>query len=94
MRSCIDADEARRRYTCAMMRTWRNFTGKVRTAFRVLVLFLIVRFIVGLAMILFFDRGAVAWRPELTAVVVGALAVVLLVGLAVRHIEANPRSGR
>ena len=77
-----------------MVRAWRNFAGKVRTAFRVLVLFLIVRFIVGLAMIVFFDRDAVAWGPELTAVVVGALAVLLLVGLAVRHIDANPRSGR
>ncbi len=77
-----------------MLRTWRNVAARVRTAFRVLVLFLVVRLVVGLAMIAFFDRGAVAWGPELTLVVIGVLAVVLLVGLAVRHVDTHPRPGR
>ncbi len=89
-----NARGGRRRYNPAMIRTWRNLVAKTRMLFRLIVLFLIVRFIVGLTMIAFFDRGAVAWGPELTVVVVGALAVVLLVGLAVRHIDAHPRSGR
>ena len=77
-----------------MIRAWRNFGSRVRTAFRVLALFLVLRVIVGVAVIVFFDRDAVAWGPELTVVVIGALAVVLLVGLAVRYIDAHPRSGR
>ncbi|TAK67475.1 MAG: hypothetical protein EPO22_02895 [Dehalococcoidia bacterium] len=77
-----------------MIRAWRNFAARVRTAFRFLALFLVVRVIVGVAVIVFFDRDAVAWGPELTIVVVGALAVVLLVGVAVRYIDAHPKTGR
>ena len=77
-----------------MLRAWRNFAGRVRAAFRFLALFLVVRVIVGVAVIVFFDRDAVAWGPELTIVVIGALAVVLLVGVAVRFIDAHPRSER
>ena len=82
------------RYTHAMIRAWRNFAARVRTAFRFLALFLVVRVIVGVAVIVFFDRDAVAWGPELTAVVVGAIAAVLLVGVAVRYIDAHPKTGR
>ena len=82
------------RYTHPMIRAWRSFAARVRTAFRFLALFLVVRVIVGVAVIIFFDRDAVAWGPELTVVVVGALAVVLLVGVAVRYIDAHPRSER
>ena len=77
-----------------MINAWRNFASRVRTAFRFLALFLVVRVIAGVAIIVFFDRDAVAWGMELTVVIIGALAVVLLVGLAVRHIDAHPRSGR
>ena len=77
-----------------MIRAWHNFAGRVRTAFRFVALFLVVRVIFGVAIIVFFDRDAVAWGPELTVVIIGAFAVVLLVGLAVRHIDAHPRSGR
>lgn len=82
------------RYTHAMIRAWRNFAARVRTAFRFLALVLVVRVIVGVAVIIFFDRDAVAWGPELTIVVIGALGIVLLVGLAVRYIDAHPQSGR
>jgi hypothetical protein len=77
-----------------MMSAWRGFSSRLRTVFRVLALFLVVRVAVGLAVIVFFDRDAVAWGPELTAVIAGAVAVVLLVGLAVRYIDAHPRAGR
>lgn len=77
-----------------MIRAWRNFGARIRTAFRILALFLVVRIIVGVGVIVLFDRDAVAWGPELTVVVIGALAIVLLVGLAVRYIDAHPRTGR
>ena len=77
-----------------MINAWRNFGARVRSAFRFLALFLVVRVLVGVLIIVFFDRDAVAWGPELTVVVIGALAVVVLVGLAVRYIDAHPRTGR
>ncbi len=77
-----------------MINAWRRFAARVRSAFRFVALFLVVRVLVGVAIIVFFDRDAVAWGPELTVIVIGALVVVLLVGLAVRHIDAHPRSGR
>ena len=89
-----DTRTARPRYTHPMINAWRNFAGRVRSAFRFVALFLVVRVIVGVGVIVFFDRDAVAWGPELTVVVIGAVAVVLLVGLAVRHVDAHPRSGR
>ncbi len=77
-----------------MFSAWRNFAARVRTAFRFLALFLAIRVAVGVAIIVFWKRDTVAWGPELTAVVAGALVVVLLVGLAVRYVDAHPRSGR
>jgi hypothetical protein len=77
-----------------MIRAWRGFSSRVRTAFRLLALFLAVRVAAGVGIIVFWKRDTVAWGPELTAVVLGALVVVLLVGLAVRHIDAHPKIGR
>lgn len=77
-----------------MIRAWRNIVAKTQRVFRLVVLFIVVRLVVGVAVIVLFDRDAVAWGPELTIVVLGALAVVLLVGLAVRHVDAHPRTGR
>ncbi len=77
-----------------MIRAWRNIVAKTQRVFRLVVLFIVVRLVVGVAVIVLFDRDAVAWGPELTIVVFGALAVVLLVGLAVRHVDAHPRTGR
>lgn len=87
-------EPARRRYTHAMMRTWRNLVAKTRMAFRLVVAFLIIRFVIGIVTIAFFDRSAIAWGTGLSIAVIGALAVLLLVGLAVRHIDAHPRSER
>ena len=77
-----------------MIRTWRNIVAKTQRVFRLVVLFIVVRLAVGIGVIVLFDRDAVAWGPELTIVVLGALAVVLLVGLAVRYVDAHPRTGR
>ena len=77
-----------------MIRAWRNIVARTQRVFRLVVLFIVVRLVVGVAVIVLFDRDAVAWGPELTIVVLGALAVVLLVGLAVRHVDAHPRTGR
>ena len=77
-----------------MIRAWRNIVARTQRVFRLVVLFIVVRLVVGVGAIVLFDRDAVAWGPELTIVVLGALAVVLLVGLAVRHVDAHPRTGR
>ena len=68
-----------------MLARWHAFTSKIQRLFRLVVLFCIMRFIVGIAFLLIFNRGAVAWGPELTAVVVAMVAVYVLVALAVRR---------
>ena len=77
-----------------MLRAWHSFAARVRTAFRFIALFLAVRVAVGVGIIIFWKRDTIAWGPELSAVVIGAVAVVLLVGLAVRYIDTHPRPGR
>jgi hypothetical protein len=73
---------------------WRNAAAKVRRVFRLVVLFCALRLAVGVGAILIFDRGAIAWGPELTIIVVAALAVYVGVALAVRRATARPASGR
>ena len=68
-----------------MLARWRAFSSKIRRLFRLVVLFCVLRFVVGIAFLLVFDRGAVAWGPELTVVVVAIVAVYVLVALAVRR---------
>ena len=68
-----------------MSARWRTFTSKVQRLFRLIVLFCILRFVVGIAVLVFFDRDAIAWGPELTFVVIAMLAVYVLVALAVRR---------
>ena len=75
-----------------MRARWHTFTSKIQRLFRLVVLFCILRFVVGIGVLLFFDRGSVAWGPELTAVVVAMLAVYVLVALAVRR-WSPPRAG-
>ena len=94
MRPGEESRQGTTRYTPAMIRAWRNIVAKTQRVFRLVVLFLVVRMVVGICAIVFFDRDAVAWGPELTIVVLGALAVIVLVGLAVRHVDAHPRTGR
>ncbi len=68
-----------------MRARWHAFTAKTQRLFRLVVLFCVLRFVVGIGVLLFFDRGAVAWGPELTFVVVAMVAVYVLVALAVRR---------
>ena len=68
-----------------MRARWQNFTSKIQRLFRLIVLFCILRFVVGIAVLLLFDRGAIAWGAELTFVVIAMLAVYLIVALAVRR---------
>ncbi|HYM14409.1 MAG TPA: hypothetical protein VEZ14_02495 [Dehalococcoidia bacterium] len=67
-----------------MMEAWRGLKGKARRVWRVVVLFCVLRFAVGVVALLFFQRDAIAVGPELTVLVAATLAVYLLVALAVR----------
>jgi len=82
------------RYTHAMFRALRGVAARVRSAFRFLALFVAIRVTVGVGIIVFWKRDTIAWGPELSAAVIGALVVVLLVGLAVRYIDAHPKTER
>lgn len=68
-----------------MRARWHGFTSRIQRLFRLVVLFCILRFVVGIAVLLFFDRGAIAWGAELTFVVIAMVAVYVLVALAVRR---------
>lgn len=74
-----------------MRNAWRRSSARVQRLFRLVVLFCILRFVVGIGALLIFDRGAIAWGPELTAVIVAMVAVYVLVALAVRR-WSPPRS--
>jgi hypothetical protein len=75
-----------------MRSRWHAFTSKIQRLFRLIVLFCVLRFVVGIAMIAIFDRGAIAWGPELTVVIIAMLAVYLGVALIVRY-ASRPSSG-
>jgi hypothetical protein len=68
-----------------MVNAWRGFTGRVRRIFSLIVLFCVLRFIIGVGALLLFDRDAIAWGPELTALVVVSIAVYVSVALIVRR---------
>ena len=68
-----------------MRSTWQRLTGGLRGILRVLVLFAMARVALGIALILVFDREAVAWGYEATLVVIAAFVVYVAVGLAVRR---------
>ncbi len=59
--------------------------GKIQRLFRLVVLFILLRLVVGIAVLVFFDRDAVAWGWIVTFVVIAMLAVYVLVALAVRR---------
>ncbi len=64
---------------------WQRIGVVARRIAGVVVLIAVVRIGAGLAVIALFDRDAVAWGPEVTAIVVAAVAVPVLVALAVRR---------
>lgn len=67
-----------------MSNAWRRLVARVRRAWRIVVLFLVLRLGAGVAAIALLDRGAIAWGIELTAIVAAMLVVYVLVALAVR----------
>ena len=71
-------------YTRRMLNAWRSTVAKTQRLFRLVVLFLVLRFVVGFAAIALFDRNAIAFGPELTAIVLAMVVVYVLVALAVR----------
>ena len=68
-----------------MINAWRGFTGRVQRVFRLIVLFCVLRVVIGLAVLLLFNRDAIAWGPELTVLVIAIAAVYVGVALAVRR---------
>ncbi len=83
---------AQNAYTRHMLDAWRGVAAKVRGLFRLVVLFCILRFVVGFAMIVLVDRNAIAFGPELTAIVAAMVVVYVGVALAVRR-WSPPRRG-
>lgn len=74
-----------------MLHAWRAFTARLQRLFRLIVLFLILRLILGFAALALFSRDSVAWGMELTLIVVAMLAVYLAVALAVRRYAPSAR---
>ncbi len=68
-----------------MMNTWRRALSTLQRVMEIILLFALVRVIVGVAMIALFNRDAVAWGIELTLIVGAAFAVSIGVALAVRR---------
>jgi membrane protein YdbS with pleckstrin-like domain len=68
-----------------MRAAWRSFGSKVQRIFRLIVLFLVLRLLVGLAAIVLFDRDTLAWGWQATAVVLAMIIVYALVGVVVRR---------
>ena len=64
---------------------YRRVARLMRRSIEVALLFAIARLLFGLALILLFDREAIAWGYETTAIVVMAVAVYFAVGLSVRR---------
>ncbi|MDP9238966.1 MAG: hypothetical protein M3P30_16495 [Chloroflexota bacterium] len=75
-----------------MIERWHRLGARIQRIFRLVVLFCVLRFIVGFAAIAIFDRDAIAWGPELTLVIIAMIAVYLGVALIVRHVS-RPTSG-
>jgi hypothetical protein len=68
----------------------RRLVALAQTFGRIVLLFVILRLVAGVIIIAFFDRDAVAWGYEVTAILAGVIVVCLLAALAVRR-YAPPR---
>jgi steroid 5-alpha reductase family enzyme len=68
-----------------MRARWQTLQSKIQRLFRLIILFCVLRFVVGFAAIAIFSRDSVAWSWELTAIVIAMVAVYASVALAVRH---------
>jgi hypothetical protein len=71
-----------------MRARWHAFTARIQRLFRLLVLFCILRFVVGIAALVILDRDAVAWGWHLTAITAAAILVPTAVALIIRR-ESN-----
>ena len=73
-----------------MREAWRSLGSRVQRIFRLFVLFLVLRLLAGLAAIVVFDREAIAWGWEATAVVLAMIIVYALVGAVLRRRAPSP----
>lgn len=70
---------------------WHAATARLQRLFRLVILFCILRFVVGIAMVAVFDRDAVAWGWHLTAITAAAIAIPTAVALILRRDTPHPR---
>jgi hypothetical protein len=75
------------------MRRWNRFASKFQFVIRVLVAFAVARIILGVIVIAFFDRDAVAWSYQLSALLAIAIVLSFLAAVAVRR-WSPPRNVR
>jgi hypothetical protein len=68
-----------------MRARWHAFTSRIQRLFRLVVLFCILRFAVGIGALVVFDRDAVAWGWHLTAITAAAILVPTIVALIIHR---------
>ena len=68
-----------------LTRAYRSVARGIRRIVEIALLFAVLRLAFGLVLILLFDRGAVAWDYEASAITALAVVVYLAVGLSVRR---------
>jgi hypothetical protein len=61
--------------------------------FRLVVLFCILRFVVGIGALVIYDRDAVPWGWHLTLITAAAILLPTIVALVVRREPARPSPG-
>ena len=67
------------------VQAYRRVVRGARRIVEIALLFAVLRLVLGLALILLFDRDALAWGYETTAIVIMAVVVYLAVGLSWRR---------
>ena len=69
----------------SLVHAYRRAVRGLRRLVEIALLFAVARLAFGLALILVFDRDALAWGYETTAIAIMAVAVYLAVGLSWRR---------
>jgi O-antigen/teichoic acid export membrane protein len=69
----------------SLVHAYRRGARRLRRVVEVALLFAVLRLVLGLTLILLFDRDALAWGYETTAIVIMAVVVYLAVGLSWRR---------
>lgn len=67
------------------VQAYRRVGRGIRRIVEIALLFAALRLVLGLALLLIFDRAALAWGSETTVIVITAVAVYLAVGLSWRR---------